>query len=153
MGAFAVGATIYFGSAESRRQLTEIAAAFEHAHDLGMATILWCYLRNNAFKKDGVDYHNAADLTGQADHLGATIGADIVKQKLPTCNGGFRAIGFGKTDDKMYTGRHQQAGRRHGAYQRPQGVPKADERGHRTAPCHPRRLSRSFNHHRINPHP
>ena len=67
------------------------------------ATILWCYLRNNAFKKDGVDYHNAADLTGQADHLGATIGADIVKQKLPTCNGGFRAIGFGKTDDKMYT--------------------------------------------------
>ena len=103
MGAVAVGATIYFGSAESRRQLTEIAAAFERAHDLGMATILWCYLRNNAFKKDGVDYHNAADLTGQADHLGATIGADIVKQKLPTCNGGFRAIGFGKTDDKMYT--------------------------------------------------
>ena len=94
MGAVAVGATIYFGSAESRRQLTEIAAAFEHAHDLGMATILWCYLRNNAFKKDGVDYHNAADLTGQADHLGATIGADIVKQKLPTCNGGLLAPRF-----------------------------------------------------------
>ena len=83
MGAVAVGATIYFGSEQSRRQLVEIAEAFEYAHELGMATILWCYLRNNAFKKDGVDYHTAADLTGQANHLGVTIKADIVKQKLP----------------------------------------------------------------------
>lgn len=103
MGAVAVGATIYFGSAESRRQLTEISAAFERAHELGMATILWCYLRNEGFRKEGIDYHSAADLTGQADHLGATIGADIVKQKLPTVNGGFRAVGFGKTDERMYT--------------------------------------------------
>lgn len=102
MGAVAVGATIYFGSEQSRRQLVEIAEAFEYAHELGMATILWCYLRNNAFKKDGVDYHAAADLTGQANHLGVTLKADIVKQKLPNCNGGFKAIGFGKTNDKMY---------------------------------------------------
>lgn len=103
MGAVAVGATVYFGSAESRRQLVEVARAFECAHELGMATILWCYLRNGAFKKDGVDYHTAADLTGQADHLGATIQADIVKQKLPTTNGGFRALGFGKTSDRVYS--------------------------------------------------
>lgn len=103
MGAVAVGATIYFGSEQSRRQLVEIAEAFDYAHELGMATILWCYLRNNDFKKDGVDYHAAADLTGQADRLGVTIKADIVKQKLPTNNGGFKAIGFGKTDERMYT--------------------------------------------------
>ena len=103
MGAQAVGATIYFGSAESRRQLVEIAQAFDLAHELGMATILWCYLRNEGFKKDGVDYHASADLTGQADHLGVTIKADIVKQKLPTNNGGFRAIGFAKTSDKVYS--------------------------------------------------
>lgn len=103
MGAVAVGATIYFGSEESRRQLIEVAEAFEYAHELGMATILWCYLRNGAFKKDGTDYHASADLTGQADHLGVTIKADIVKQKLPTNNGGFRAVGFGKTRDEVYT--------------------------------------------------
>lgn len=102
MGAVAVGATIYFGSEESRRQLVEVSQAFEYAHELGMATVLWCYLRNSSFKKDGVDYHSAADLTGQANHIGATIHADIVKQKLPTCNGGFRAIGFGKTSDLVY---------------------------------------------------
>ncbi|SHF40797.1 class I fructose-bisphosphate aldolase [Dysgonomonas macrotermitis] len=103
MGAVAVGATIYFGSAESRRQLVEIAKAFEYAHELGMVTILWCYLRNSGFTKDGVDYSAAADLTGQANHLGVTIKADIVKQKLPTNNGGFTAIKFGKTDPKMYS--------------------------------------------------
>lgn len=102
LGAAAVGATIYFGSEESRRQIVEVAEAFEYAHELGMATILWCYLRNNDFKKDGVDYHNAADLTGQADHLGVTIKADIIKQKLPTNNGGFKAISFGKTNPGMY---------------------------------------------------
>lgn len=102
MGCVAVGATIYFGSPESRRQLREISEAFAHAHDLGMATVLWCYLRNPAFKADK-DYHEAADLTGQANHLGATIEADIVKQKLPVCNGGFKALKFGKTDEKMYT--------------------------------------------------
>jgi class I fructose-bisphosphate aldolase len=103
LGCAAVGATIYFGSEESTRQLTEVAEAFERAHELGMATILWCYLRNSAFTKDGVDYHTAADLTSQAIHLGATIGADIVKQKLPECNGGFKAVGFGKTDPRMYS--------------------------------------------------
>jgi len=103
MGCVAVGATIYFGSPESRRQLTEISQAFAHAHDLGMATVLWCYLRNSAFKTADKDYHEAADLTGQADHLGATIGADIVKQKLPACNGGFKALKFGKSSEKMYT--------------------------------------------------
>lgn len=103
MGAAAVGATIYFGSDQSRRQLVEIAEAFDYAHQLGMVTILWCYLRNNDFKKDGVDYHAAADLTGQADRLGVTIKADIVKQKLPTNNGGFEAIQFGKYDSRMYS--------------------------------------------------
>lgn len=102
LGAAAVGATIYFGSEESRRQIVEVAEAFEYAHELGMATILWCYLRNNAFKKDGTDYHSAADLTGQADHIGVTIKADIIKQKLPTNNGGFTAIKFGKTNPGMY---------------------------------------------------
>lgn len=103
LGATAVGATIYFGSEESSRQIIEVAEAFERAHQLGMATILWCYTRNNAFKKDGVDYHVAADLTAQANHLGVTIQADIIKQKLPENNGGFKAIGFGKTHEKMYT--------------------------------------------------
>ena len=103
MGACAIGATIYYGSAEASRQIEEISAAFAEAHKLGMATILWCYLRNNAFKKDGVDYHSAADTTAQANHLGVTIEADIIKQKLPTCNGGFKAIGFGKTNPAMYT--------------------------------------------------
>ncbi len=103
MGAMAIGATIYFGSPESRRQIQEVSEAFAHAHELGMATILWCYLRNGNFKKDGVDYHSAADLTGQANHLGATIQADIVKQKLPTVNGGFTTLKFGKTNEKMYT--------------------------------------------------
>ena len=103
MGAAAVGATIYFGSGESRRQLIEVSEAFEYAHELGMATVLWCYLRNNEFKKDNVDYHAAADLTGQANHLGVTIKADIVKQKLPENNGGFTAIKFGKIHQKMYT--------------------------------------------------
>lgn len=102
MGCAAVGATIYFGSPESSRQIVEVSKAFERAHELGMATVLWCYLRNNSFKKDGVDYHAAADTTAQAIHLGATIGADIVKQKLPENNGGFKAIGFGKTHKKMY---------------------------------------------------
>ena len=103
MGAVAVGATIYFGSPESRRQILEVSEAFARAHELGMATILWCYLRNNDFKKGAIDYHSAADLTGQADRLGVTIKADIVKQKLPTNNGGFKAIGFGKVDERMYT--------------------------------------------------
>lgn len=102
MGAVAVGATIYFGSDESTRQLQEVSDAFEYAHELGMATILWCYLRNSGFKKDGVDYHTAADLTGQANHLGVTIQADIIKQKLPTNNGGYEAIKFGKTHPKVY---------------------------------------------------
>ncbi len=103
LGAVAVGATIYFGSEESNRQIVEVAEAFERAHELGMATVLWCYLRNNGFKKDGVDYHTAADLTGQANHLGVTIQADIIKQKLPEVNGGFITINFGKTHDKVYT--------------------------------------------------
>jgi len=102
MGAVAVGATIYFGSDESARQIVEVAKAFEYAHELGMATVLWCYLRNGAFKKDGVDYHTAADLTGQANHLGVTIQADIIKQKLPTNNGGYNAINFGKTSKLVY---------------------------------------------------
>ena len=103
MGAVAVGATIYFGSEESSRQIVEVAQAFERAHELGMATILWCYLRNSGFKKDGVDYHTAADLTAQANHLGVTIQADIIKQKLPTLNGGYTAINFGKTHKDVYT--------------------------------------------------
>ncbi|GHE21436.1 class I fructose-bisphosphate aldolase [Halomonas urumqiensis] len=102
MGCVAVGATIYFGSHESRRQIMEISAAFERAHELGMVTVLWAYLRNPAFKHEGTDYHVAADLTGQANHLAATLKADIVKQKLPENNGGYRAIGFGHTHDKVY---------------------------------------------------
>lgn len=103
MGAAAVGATIYFGSNESARQIVEVAKAFERAHELGMATILWCYLRNSGFKKDGTDYHAASDLTSQANHLGVTIQADIIKQKLATNNGGYPAINFGKTHDKVYS--------------------------------------------------
>ena len=103
LGAAAVGATIYFGSEESNRQIVEIAEAFERAHELGMATILWCYLRNGAFKKDGKDYHTATDITAQANHLGVTIQADIIKQKLPTLNGGYKAVNFGKTHEKVYT--------------------------------------------------
>ena len=102
MGAVAIGATIYFGSQESNRQLKEIADAFEEAHNLGMATILWCYTRNEAFKTNKEDYHAAADVTGQANHLGVTIQADIIKQKLATNNFGFKEIGFGKYDDEMY---------------------------------------------------
>jgi len=103
MGAVAIGATIYFGSAESSRQIVEIAEAFERAHELGMATILWCYTRNNGFKVDGVDYHTSADLTGQANHIGVTIQADIIKQKLATNNGGYNATKHGKTHPKVYT--------------------------------------------------
>ena len=102
LGAIAVGATIYFGSAESERQIQEVRAAFQRAHELGMVTILWCYLRNSGFKKDGVDYHGAADLTGQANHMGVTIEADIIKQKLPENNGGYTALNFGKTHKKVY---------------------------------------------------
>ncbi len=102
MGAAAVGATIYFGSDESSRQIQEVSTAFAHAHELGLVTVLWCYLRNNAFKKDGVDYHAAADLTGQANHLGVTIEADIIKQKLAENNGGYNALKFGKTHQKVY---------------------------------------------------
>lgn len=103
LGATAVGATIYFGSDESARQIQEVSAAFEMAHELGMSTILWCYLRNSGFKKDGVDYHTSADLTGQANHLGVTIQADIIKQKLPSNNGGYTALNFGKTHAKVYS--------------------------------------------------
>ena len=102
MGATAVGATIYFGSQESDRQIQEIALAFEKAHELGMATILWCYTRNNKFKKNGTDYHTAADLTGQANHIGVSIKADIIKQKLPTLNYGFRDLNSGKYNEEMY---------------------------------------------------
>jgi class I fructose-bisphosphate aldolase len=102
LGAAGVGATIYFGSPESDRQLVEISQAFAEAHRLGMFTVLWCYLRNPAFKKDGVDYHLSADLTGQANHLGVTIEADIIKQKQPENNGGYNAVGFGKTDPLVY---------------------------------------------------
>lgn len=101
-GCVAVGATIYFGSPESRRQIIEVSRAFSMAHELGMGTILWCYLRNKDFKTETKDYHEAADLTGQANHLGATIEADIVKQKLPMTNGGFKELKFGKTSDKVY---------------------------------------------------
>lgn len=103
MGCVGVGATIYWGSEESNRQLQEVSAAFERAHDLGMFTVLWCYLRSPAFKVDGVDYHASADLTGQANHLGVTLKADIIKQKLPTNNGGYPAIKAGKTHDKVYS--------------------------------------------------
>ena len=104
MGCIGVGATIYFGSAESKRQIQEVTHAFQAAHELGMLTILWCYLRNNAFKTADQDFHFAADLTGQGNHLGVTLGADIIKQKLPTNNGGFKALKFGKYDkgEKMY---------------------------------------------------
>jgi len=102
MGAVAIGATIYFGSEESCRQIEEVSAAFQYAHELGFGTILWCYLRNDAFNKNGVDYHASADLTGQANHLGVTIEADIIKQKLPTNNGGYNAIKFGKTSPLVY---------------------------------------------------
>ncbi|MFA7681707.1 MAG: class I fructose-bisphosphate aldolase [Candidatus Peribacteraceae bacterium] len=106
MGALGVGATIYYGSEQSSRQIVEVSKAFEQAHKLGMFTVLWCYLRNNAFKKDK-DYHTAADLTGQANHLGVTIEADIIKQKQPECNGGFKAMAqessYGKLDERMYT--------------------------------------------------
>ncbi|MCT4580307.1 MAG: class I fructose-bisphosphate aldolase [Flavobacteriales bacterium] len=103
LGAAAVGATIYFGSEDSNRQIIEVAQAFERAHELGMATILWCYLRNSDFKKDGTDYHVATDITAQANHLGVTIQADIIKQKLPENNGGWNAVNFGKTHPKVYT--------------------------------------------------
>ena len=108
LGAAAIGATIYFGSDNSTRQIVEVARAFEEAHSLGMATILWCYTRNNAFKKDGVDYHVSADLTGQANHLGVTIQADIIKQKLAENNGGYKALNtggssYGKLDERIYT--------------------------------------------------
>jgi class I fructose-bisphosphate aldolase len=102
MGAAAVGATVYFGSEDSDREIVEIAEAFQHAHELGLATVLWAYTRNDAFKKDGVDYHAAADLTGQANHLAATMQADIVKQKQATNNGGYNALKFGKTSSKIY---------------------------------------------------
>lgn len=103
LGAVAVGATIYFGSEESHRQIVEISEAFERAHQLGMVCVLWCYLRNEAFKHEGTDYHVASDLTGQANHLGVTLGADIVKQKQAQNNGGFTALKFGKTNEKVYT--------------------------------------------------
>ncbi len=103
MGAVAVGATIYFGSEESGRQIQEVSEAFSMAHELGLATVLWCYLRNSAFKKDGKDYHAAADLTSQANYLGVTIQADIIKQKLPENNGGFTAINFSKTHKAVYS--------------------------------------------------
>jgi len=103
MGAAGVGATIYFGSEESKRQIQEVTEMFQHAHELGLFTVLWCYLRNPAFKTKDTDYHLAADLTGQANHLGVTIGADIIKQKLPENNGGFTAINFGKTHKKVYS--------------------------------------------------
>jgi fructose-bisphosphate aldolase, class I len=104
----AVGATVYFGSAESTRQIQEVSQAFAYAHELGMATVLWCYTRNNAFKVEGVNYETGADLTGQANHLGATIGADILKQKLPDVNGGFKALNtggssYGKLDERIYS--------------------------------------------------
>ena len=108
MGAAAIGATVYFGSDESTRQITQVAEAFAYAHELGMATVLWCYLRNPGFKVEGINHETSADLTGQANHLGVTIQADIIKQKLPEQNGGFKAlnahgISYGKTDDRMYT--------------------------------------------------
>jgi len=108
MGAVAIGATVYFGSDDSNRQMIEVAEAFQYAHELGMATVLWCYMRNSEFKVDGVNYETSADLTGQANHLGATLGADILKQKLPTNNGGYKALNsgdssYGKLDDRIYS--------------------------------------------------
>jgi len=102
LGAVGVGATVYFGSENARRQIIEVSEAFQRAHELGMFTVLWCYLRNSAFKKDGTDYHTAADLTGQANHLGVTIEADIVKQKQPECNGGYVDLSFGRTHKLVY---------------------------------------------------
>jgi len=102
MGAAGVGATVYFGSEESRRQIEEVSKSFQTAHEMGLFTVLWCYLRNSAFQKEGIDYHSSADLTGQANYLGATIEADIIKQKQATNNGGFLALGFGKTHPLMY---------------------------------------------------
>jgi class I fructose-bisphosphate aldolase len=108
MGCTAVGATVYFGSADAGRQIVEVSQMFQQAHELGMATVLWCYLRNNAFKVNGVDHHVSADLTGQANHLGVTMGADIIKQKMPEVNGGFKALNsgtssYGKLDERIYT--------------------------------------------------
>lgn len=103
MGAVGVGATIYFGSPESTRQIQEVSSAFAKAHEMGMFTVLWCYLRNSEFKKDGIDYHVSADLTGQANHIGVSIEADIIKQKLPENNGGYNALKFGKTDARVYS--------------------------------------------------
>jgi len=103
MGAVAVGATVYFGSPESTRQIQEVSEAFAHAHELGLVTVLWCYTRNPAFKTEKVDYHVSADLTGQANHLGVTIEADIIKQKMPENNGGYNALKFGKTDKRVYS--------------------------------------------------
>lgn len=108
MGAVAVGATVYFGSDDSNRQITEVAEAFAYAHELGMATVLWCYVRNGGFKIDGTNYETSADLTGQANHIGVTIGADIIKQKLPVSNGGYKALNsgdssYGKLDDRIYS--------------------------------------------------
>ena len=102
MGAAAVGATIYFGSDQGTRQIQEVSEAFQMAHEMGLVTVLWCYLRNSAFKKDGTDYHTAADLTGQANHLGVTIQADIIKQKQAEVNGGYPAVSFGRTHDRVY---------------------------------------------------
>ena len=103
LGAAGVGATIYFGSEDSDRQITEVAKAFEEAHKLGMFTVLWCYVRNNAFKKDGVNYETSADITGQANHIGVTIQADIIKQKMPDVNGGFTTLNFSKSDPLIYS--------------------------------------------------
>ena len=103
LGAVGVGATVYWGAEESRREMQEVSEAFEEAHSLGLFTVLWCYVRNSAFKKDGVNYEVSADLTGQANHLGVTIHADIIKQKLPENNGGFPAIGFGATSKLVYS--------------------------------------------------
>ena len=108
MGCTAVGATVYFGSADASRQIVEVSKMFEQAHELGMATVLWCYTRNNAFKVGNIDYHVSADLTGQANHLGVTMSADIIKQKLLENNGGFKALNtggssYGKLDERIYT--------------------------------------------------
>lgn len=108
MGCVAVGATVYFGSDDASREIVEVSKMFQMAHELGMATVLWCYIRNSAFKKDGVDYHTSADLTGQANHLGVTMQADIIKQKLPTVNGGYKALNtgsssYGKLDERIYS--------------------------------------------------
>ena len=191
----AVGATIYFGSDDADRQIAgDLPGASPRRTASGMFTVLWCYLRNDAFKKDGVDYDVSADLTGQANHLGVTIEADIIKQKQPENNGGYNAIGFGRTDPLVYDqlttdnpidltrwqvvncymgriglinsggeskgderpgpggahGGDQQAGRRHGADRRAQGVPATDERGRRPDPRHPGRLPQQEGHRRLN---